>query len=423
MPASYTDLGTAALCPLYHLMLGCRLTFSERLDADVLSRAVGLLLDVEPVLGCRFQERLVGGYWERCTDLDDAKAFDLVETDDSERDSADFHSQALDARGPRIAVRLLRSRETDDVCLKVDHVAGDGWSVKELACLLAETYTRVSADPDCIVEPNLTPRPTPANLWEFLTLEQRKAARQTPRLARPKWKASLRPGSGDELAVRRMTLSPERFRAVKAYGKARRATVTAMLVTSMVRALARTYAPPPGIVLPVSISADLRLFADDPRLMRVSNISSSNAIGIGYDPDDAFDEALGRVVESIRPWRDALWGARGLRRIPLPHRLLRARMAAAAAYFRRKEMLIPAMMNIGVLDEARLAFGDVVPVGAYILGAVPTFPGLAATVSTYRDTLTVWIGAYEQDTDPALLEQTLQGMDKELGLALADAGQ
>lgn len=51
---------------------------------------------------------------------------------------------------------------------------------------------------------------------------------------------------------------------------------------------------------------------------------------------------------------------------------------------------------------------------AHILGPIPKVGGVASTVSTYLETLTVALNAYERDIDPALLEKALDIADREL---------
>jgi NRPS condensation-like uncharacterized protein len=424
IPANAGDLTVAAMGGLYTLELGCRLTIKGRLDTDVLARAVRQLLDAVPVLGCSaLRVRLLGSAWERCTALDGAEYFSVVWSDDPDRDGVAFHSEALRMDGPRLVARLLRSHDADDVCLKVDHRVADGWSVKELTCLLAETYTRVACDRSWIAEPDLSPRPTHADLRGLLTPAQRRAARRTPGIAAlSKWKMSLRRGRRDALSVRRLTLSPDRFLAIKAHGKVRGATVNDMLVTAMTRSLARMFPPAPGIALATYITSDLRRYVDAPAMRRVCNLSSAALAQIACDPRDDFDEALERVMRSVRPWKDCLWWLKGSGGTPLPYYALCPIMSAAAVGFRRRGMNMPVMMNAGVLEEGRLGFGDALPVAAHVLGSTLKVGGFAATVSTYRDTLTVWMGSYERDLHPALLEQALHGMDAELRRALERAG-
>ena len=129
------------------MVLGARLTFSDRLDPQVLARASRLLLDLEPVLGCWWDETPRGADWVRCMGLDEWAVFSLADSDDPDRDSAEFHGTPFHPKGPRLAVSLLRSRDRDDLCVRFDHAAGDGWSAKEVTHLLADTYLGCSTTP------------------------------------------------------------------------------------------------------------------------------------------------------------------------------------------------------------------------------------------------------------------------------------
>ena len=156
LPTAAGDRSTLALSALLNTVLGCRLTFGTRLDENVLRRATRLVLDAEPHLGCHLRESLTTAEWERCETLDARVPFAVVETTNPHDDAVAFHDEPFGETGPRVAVRLLRSGDADDVCIRLDHIAGDGWSTKMLAYLLAQTYTRVLADPDFVPEPNLS---------------------------------------------------------------------------------------------------------------------------------------------------------------------------------------------------------------------------------------------------------------------------
>jgi NRPS condensation-like uncharacterized protein len=208
LPAAGGDIAASCMQSMLEMVLGSRLTFTERLDPATLARAVRLLLDMEPVLGCWFDERPLRATWVRCLDLDTSVPFSIADSDDPDRDAATFHSTRFGPRSPRLAVLLLRSQEHDDLCVRFDHVAGDGWSAKEVTHLLAETYTHLSGDPEYVPPQRLAPRPTHADVWQALTDEQRAAAANTPQMAFSKWSTRLTHGDGCEMVVRSLTLAP-----------------------------------------------------------------------------------------------------------------------------------------------------------------------------------------------------------------------
>ena len=422
VPATALDLAACAMSPMYHLVLGCRLTFVEHLDPSTLKRAVRALLDEEPVLGSWLDEGLLGGQWRRCHQLDACVPFAVVETDNPVRDGATFHAEPFEAKGPRLAVRLMRSPEADELYLKVDHVPTDGRTTKELAYRLAGLYNRMLVDRSHSPSPDVTPRPTFKDLWAALSPEQREASRRPPRRGTPRWVQRLEAGADRGFTVRTLLLGPDRLAALKDVGRATQgATVNDLLLTALMRSVARISPPGPGVPAQMYVTADLRRPVERPEFERPCGLSTPQMVEVDSVRDSSFADDLRRVVAAVRPWKDCLWNPAILRITSVPHRAMRAVYSVGAAHFRRRGTLPPTLMNIGLLDEERLSFGGAVPVAGHVLGPVLAIPGFAATASTYRDVLTVWMGFYQEDTDPELIQQVLAGMDAELGSAVAGA--
>jgi NRPS condensation-like uncharacterized protein len=149
-------------------------------------------------------------------------------------------------------------------------------------------------------------------------------------------------------------------------------------------------------------------------------LAGAVSVTIEHDQDDGFDDSLRRVVTATGACRETLWGVKFLERGPgRSYRLSQAMMTLVLGTMFRSGKFPPIFMNIGVLDDSRLKFGEILPVAAHVSGSIPKGPGYGPTVSTYRDTLTVWMGNYERDMAPRMVEQVLQGMRDELQTANA----
>ena len=412
--------------PMLEMVLGSRLTFSERLDPGKLARAVRLLLDLEPVLGCWFDERPFSATWVRC-DPDTPEPFAMIESDEPDVAAATFHSTPFGRKAPRIAVLLVRSRDHDDLCVRFDHVAGDGWSAKEVTHLLAETYTRLLDDPGHTPAPRLAPRPTHTDVWGALTDEQRAAAANVPKMGFSKWSMKLAHATGRTFAVRSLTLAPERIGAVREYAHARGATVNEALVAALVRSAASISPPAEGARPSVSVSADVRRFAAGAHLDRICNIATTQTVLMDYRHGEAFDDTLRHVVDGVKPWRDSLWSIGGSLghsatdpRPPKPV-VLQTVFGLLAVMMRVGHSAALVTMNVGPLDEDRIAFGSARPLRAVLAGPIPRFSGFATTISSYRDAVTLWMGFREDRMTPELIERCLAGIDAQLADALRAA--
>jgi len=397
---------------MFDMTLGSRLTFADRLDPDVLSRAVRLLLDLEPVLGCWYHETLRGAEWVRCSEAD--VPFRVVESNDLDRDAAAFHAVPFDRRGPRLAALLLRSAQHDELCVRFDHVAGDGWSAKEVTHLLAETYTRLLEHPDHVPAPRLASRPTYADVWNAMSEEQRAAAARPMPLATSKWRMKSYAGTGSAFTARSLVLSVDRVSALRAYAHERGATVNEALVAALVRSVASIFPPQPGVKPGVSISADPRRFAQERTLDRICGLATTQTVLIDYRHGESLDETLQHVIEGVQPHRDSLWNIGSTGKSTPPPVVLRAIFGLMIGSLRLLKGAALVTMNWGPFDEERLAFGETRPVAVVALGPIPRFPGFAVTITSYRDALTLSMGFREKYISAELIERCLDGIDEQL---------
>ena len=135
---------------------------------------------------------------------------------------------------------------------------------------------------------------------------------------------------------------------------------------------------------------------------------------------ETFDETLQHVIDAVRPWRESLWSiAASAKPGPAPAPvLMRAFFGLLATMMRTMHFAGLVTMNIGAFDEERLAFGEARPVSAVGTGPIPRFGGFPALISSYRGSLTLWMGFRERTIARELVERYLDGIDQQLAGAL-----
>ena len=423
IPATANDVATHVARSFgQHMELGCRLSFDGRLDPQILSRAVRLSLDAEPVLGCALRTGVLRVWWERLEDLDGMLPFSTGTTADPERDAVAHMTAAIDSTaGPQAAVHLLQAESGDEMVISVSHDATDGQGVKQYAYLLADLYTRLSTDPAYVPSPPAVARPSATDVWDALTAEQRRDASKTPPMTMPNWIVPAKAISGHGRTLRELRLPPERFRAIKSYGEARGASINALTLTAFFRALVRSFSPPAGQPMSLPFTAEFRRYLKKQGDVPLTNLAISLWLGVPHVEDEPFDGTLARVGEQLGAWRDALWGVKSLTQATSVARMgytpMRLMMGAVAAMSAKSGKTSPVFTNIGILDEDRLDFGGLIPVSARLSGPAAFGASLVPTISTYRDTLTVSMGFCDADIAQDVIERVLRHMDEELTFA------
>ncbi|MDO8987281.1 MAG: hypothetical protein Q7V14_03550 [Coriobacteriia bacterium] len=416
--ATGTDAAVSITRAVTQHRIGVRLVFDERLDADRLERAVRLSLDAEPILGCAFRTDSFKAYWQRIDDLDVAEAFTVVYSDRPDRDMVAFQSEALGDSGPQVAVRLFRSTEGDVVGIKVSHVLADGQAAKQYAYLLASIYSELGVDSAYIPKSNLDARPTAKDVWSHLDAAQRRDAKKAKSWAMPNWSVPSKGQSGQGMTYCSVALEPECFRAFKAYGNRRGATVNDMVLTAFFRACVESFDPPVGRPLSLMCTASLRRFLPDPEGLPIANVSISGSLDIERVDGESFDDTLDRIRERMAAWALASYGAgpalNAEKITALGYRMTKWLLEATFRMSGGPGMAYPWFTNMGVLDALRLGFDGHAPVAGSMFGPSAFGASIVPTISTYQDALTISMGFCDQDTDSNVVGRVLHSTEAEL---------
>jgi NRPS condensation-like uncharacterized protein len=418
-PATSNDLATSIVRTFgQHMELGIRLTFDGRMDVGVLERAVRLLLDAEPVLGCGLKTSTMRGWWQRRDDLDAHVPFAVVPTDGADSDAVRCQVAPVPDEGPQLFVTLLRSPDHDDVVIDVSHNVADGQSVKHCAYVLADLYTHLLSDPAYVPVPNLARRPEARDVWNVLSEDQCRAARREPRPTMPNWDLPRTGSSGQGRTLRELCLGPGRLAAIAKHGREHGATVNDMMLTAFFRALSTVCPPPEAKPMSLSFSAEHRRYLAGDREPPVSNLAVTIWLAIENRTGEGFDATMERMVAQTTRWRETLWGIRGAvgaaGMAKMGYRPMRLVLAAIGRLAARSGTTSPVFTNIGIIDDERLSFGGAAPVAARISGPAAFGASFVPTISTYRDVLTVSMGFCDRDMDAALVERVLSEMDEQL---------
>jgi len=398
------------------------------LDGDRLGRAMRLLLDAEPILGCRYVSRWFRPYWQRLgpDELDEAARIDEEEAIGPAREEATqrFFGEPIPGdQGARVRCLWLRGGEGDRLVLKLHHQVADAAGTKQMAYRLARIYTRLGAEPDIAPLPHMGSRSQRQVYGQFGFLALLGMLR---RYAVDAWQSRV-PRRSLRLPMGEQADGPPRFQALCVGGPRLRrlrenfggATLNDLMVTAFVRGAAGIANwQGPGTVRLVG-TVDLRRYLPEGQADALCNLSSFMFPRFGRDLGPTFEDTLLKVKACIDRLKADHFGlgfnlGSGLVASLLPAGVVSALLTAILRSDRRAGTMPPVLTNMGPIHPERLAMGSVALDHAYLV--VPAaFPDLFALgVSGCGDRITI-TGCH---FDPALtgdqLAAILGAMDDEL---------
>ena len=397
LPVEFIERSMCFAAEAYRPQLGACIVFESRLDADRLGRAVRLLFDAEPVLGCVFVAEDKPPVWQRLSDLDSRTLFEVLESGDPIADAEAFIAAPIEfTTEPQLRAALMRGSSSDVLAVKVTHVVMDGGALKQALYMLGEFYRRLESQPDWTPEPNVDGLRHPkvkAGLFEKMG-----ALRTSDMTMLPSdWRLPLEDGRDAGTYVS-ATIEPDTFRPLLAKAKAAGATANDVILTAYYRTLWRLLESKPGERTPLMNAVELRRFLPADTKTALSNIASAWYMSVPPVGDETFDRTLARVRDATAVWKRGGAGKGSAIGIPLISRFTAKKDMESVRkmlFGNTKDVgqQIGGTTNIGVIDEARLDFGPEARIeDAWLLPPISWMIVVLGS-TTYRDRLHMSIGA------------------------------
>lgn len=399
--------------------------FDGRLDFERMKRTVRLILDAEPILGCRFVEGWWHPYWERLPNLDEVDLVSLMETENVKEALDAFVFDVLDPSvGPQIKVRIVRS-ETDTFVLRFNHEVLDGGAGREFLALVVDIYNRLGEDPDYRPVPNLTGSRSMKQISRRLSFwEKLKVIRRffrdwkTRNFPRGNWVFPARYAEPRGPRFTTFRLDPKIFATVRAFSKQHGLSVNDILIAAVFRTLSRMLKPKPGTPLRLRLTVDLRRFLPSGTGGAASNLSGSGVLrltgGLGNTLVDTARlvrgemDPLKRDFIGLGEW--ALWPVIKW----FPFRWMKNLFRNLIKKKKKGPPLPPQVSNGGLFPISLFRLGDVKLKDIWFGGGLIRVPNFQFNFFGVDETLVFSTSTFDSIIDPALVNEVFEKVEMEL---------
>jgi NRPS condensation-like uncharacterized protein len=412
--------------PLIHLTVD----FEAPVDRGRLVRALRLLLDAEPVLGCRFVPRPIRPYFDRVS-AGELDRLELLRESDGglvqgRHPVESFLAEEPDLGAePQLKALILPRNGGERLVLKISHLVADGGGSKEIGYRLASIYRQLEDRPKLKVVPNhgsrgilQVCRHLPASsvarlLWRSVT-DSVSVRRPYRSLRYPMSRLDARPMSFE---VRRF--SGARFAALDSFRRRTRATINDLLVTAMLRAWVRMLGEDAPGAYRLLVTVDLRRYIPGRVGAAPANLSSFLIIDLGRDLGRSFTETLARAKTLLDAAKADLPGLPFMlgslaAALPMPFFLLPTLgwlvMTGGAVTGNQP----PALTNAGLIDRRKLDFGGPAVANAELTVPASLSPHVVTCASGFGGSATLSVGFQEAAVPRRVFADLFELMDQEL---------
>jgi len=301
---SFLDRGVYVLSHAGEMVIQLEAAFPHRLDRERLEQSLHLVLDAEPVLGCRFDPSGELGRWHRLT-ADERPG--LVVTEDAARYEAERVAHFDLETGPALTACLLPEETGDRLLLRVAHTVADAGAVKRIASLLASIYSRLDREPDYRPPPDLDGARDLDQVTRLLPWASRLPILGSlikdglaQSFGRPCQGLDLNSTERTGLEFLTRTVAEEQVASLVELRQRHDATINDVVLTAVFRALARVSDWNGATRLALNITSDLRRYLPDPEAAGICNLSGIETLSLGRRREDGFEQVLARVSARTR---------------------------------------------------------------------------------------------------------------------------
>lgn len=387
--------------------------FNGMLDEARFRRAIRLVFDAEPVTGCRFVERPLRPYWQRCANLESAFEFHTVDPSDHDKVIYDYLLAPLDPfKGPQVKVGLFRSG-FDTLYIKMSHIVADGGASIEYLQLLSRIYRHLEKEPEYRPISNLRGNRSSFQVLRHVGLIKILSSCTHMSILRPTWKF---PTAGNGKAspsffIRR--IGSVRLSRIKAYARDHGVTIGDILITAYYRALFEVINPPENVPLPLLVPVNLRKYIPGGASEGICSLTA------GYFPEiirkkaESFEETLARVhavMESKKSKQEEL-GQLFLMELTFAPGYILPRILGP---FLSSILVMPTFSNIGVVDTGIADFGDATIREILPAGPMSFPPNFVLGSSTSNDEMTLTSIVCGTEAYRAKVENFFEALVREL---------
>jgi NRPS condensation-like uncharacterized protein len=386
-------------------------------DQPRLARALRMLFDAEPVLGCRFAPGIFRGWWRARPDLDSLETCILVESTDVQRDLHAFMARSIDPdTDPLVEIGIFRSA-TDTVCIKLSHAVMDGGAFKQLVQRLTALYRALGADESAVPQLDLAMDRGQGQVLRQLPARERLRAFLTQPFHKKTWSFPYLRGDPADFTFSARTAGIS-IAALREAVRRRGVTITDALVTCFARALFALTDARPDVPIPFTLAMDLRRYLDAPETATLCNLSSLAWIELFHRTGASIEDTLREVHASLEATMNDYPGV-GLAMVMeivsvLGYTGFRVTNRIRARMARSQGREFPSLSNIGVMDPTVMDFGDLHMRQARFYGPVMFPPSFFIVSGSFEDTL-YFSASYPKNVVPGrLVEEYMDQMVKEI---------
>lgn len=393
--------------------LHCVMKFDNKIQQNIIKKALTLMFKVVPILGSAFVEDKSEPYWEK---VEVSSFKDILTIVDNEEDFNKFiTSRTNEFTGPQMRACVLSSKR-DSLAIIMNHMICDAAGFKEYLYLLSDLYSKLiknfNYSPEHAFDGDRSLKringefslKDKVNVLVFQNKESNKPS---------DYKFPFSQGKEVNPFIVTNKISRIRFLAIKEYCKKYKVTINDVVLAAYYRAMYKKLDLDNSSELNITIMVDMRRNLKYKNIDAICNLASTAITNIDYDINDNFNATVIKVNTDMNLKKTKFIGFNGFVKLSLIFSIFKYNRIKNTMKKLFRNPLI-AMTNIGILDSQKLSFEGITIDEAFMCGSIKYKPYFQVALTSFKDCITFSTNLYGNSEDKKIIENFLDLFVSEL---------
>lgn len=389
--------------------------YDGTIDEKALCEVYEAVIREIPVLHSTYHNNFIKPYWVLNENFSHTDFFQLIETDQPEKELDDFMGYTVPANG-KVQMRacIIRSGGKDILATVVNHMCFDGSDMRYLNAKVVETYNQYKSTG--VLAPSIKKGTRSADQVYFeLSPEDQKIAKglyKNISTVENKVTFPFAPDDGSEKCrLVRGKLYRDDFIAMKNKGKEMGATINDVLLGAYFRTLYRYINTKNSITVPCMY--DLRRYTGG-KSLGLTNMIGFMPCTLSSDIGETMADTVKKVQVALKVAKeDRFTGLYSLPLLKLAYAIFPHFISEFAIKLGYTNPYI-GMSNIGIINPQEFAFSGLTLVDAFYSGAIKYKPYMQLALTTFQNEITFTVGIRGNDKDAEIFLGFINDVIQEL---------
>jgi NRPS condensation-like uncharacterized protein len=426
IPCVTSDIFNDSMSMAYVPQIQLIVDLKGLIDQKRMAKAVRLLMDKEPVLGCKFVVRFAWPYWKRISEdiLDQYSTPLFVEVNNKNRsiETEKFLALVLNhKKEPQIKWALLRSKNSDRLIFKINHMAVDAAGAKETLYLVASIYNQLAVDENYYPEINLKSRSLKQVFRQFLPThgytfllnyiaDNLKNINKESSMSFP-----VKIDDSGDLRFVFKKIDKVKIQQFAKLSKTHGATLNDLFLTALIWGVAKETDYDSQEIIRIMGTVDLRRYLPQKSADVLANFSSFFFINLGKGMDPTFVDTLKRIKEEMETIKNNhiglgwIFGSWILLK-PYPFKIKKQLIQNIFKKITTPKNMGLSITNLGKIDSDKLKFNGVDIEYALVVPPGCIVPAFFMGMSGFNGTITLSMGFKDSSMDKSSVSTLFDSM-------------